>query len=61
VNNVPESTVEARLAKCCDFLAEVYADEHSVSKNAAYSALLKSNKAFQMMWKYALQSGAAVS
>jgi hypothetical protein len=52
INNA-DSTIEARMAKCCDFLAEVYADEHSVSKNVAYSELLKTNKAFGMMWKAA--------
>ena len=53
VQNYSDQTVEARLAKLCDSLAEFYADENGVSKNVAYDALLKSNKTFQMIWKHA--------
>jgi hypothetical protein len=54
LNNIPEQVV-SRMAKCCDSLAEFYAEENGVSKNVAYDALMKSNRLFQMMWKYATQ------
>jgi hypothetical protein len=53
VNNYSDRTVEARMAKICDVLAETYAAEHGVSKFDAYSELMKTNPAFGLIWKAA--------
>jgi hypothetical protein len=54
LNNTPFAPMGKRFASVCDGLAAEHAAQFGVTKDAAYTELLKTNRMFKVLWDNAL-------
>jgi hypothetical protein len=57
MNDQPATVMGERMAKYCDSVAGAWAAQHGISKHDAYTDLLKTDRAFKLVWKAAMRIG----